>query len=151
MNPESRKTIAQAVIGMFVVVVSFVASTIVCEFFIPGTMNRYLTPCGEWLVGAVIFFVSLTLWKIARWKTAALFLVSGFIVGSVVLVFLFLGGGASVVASGFAYAHWGMLADLILVWRHTALPVLCAAMCLFVLRSAAKAFHRAENIAGGAN
>jgi hypothetical protein len=116
------------------VVFAFLVSLWLCTHF-PSAGLKYLSPLGESVTGTIVFLAVLGLWLLAGFRPSALFLAAGFVLVFVLLVFFFFAGAKELLASGFAFAHWGMFQDLLLVLRHTALPVFCAGIVVAAAKS----------------
>ncbi len=129
--------ILQALLCLVATVVAFGFSLFLCDL-IPGTGVRAPSVLAEWVLATVIVFANLGLWWLGRFRPTALVLGSGFVAAFVVIVFFFFGGGLQLVADGFTDMHWGMLTDLLIAWRDTALPVLFAGIVSAILQALAR-------------
>ena len=128
MSPFIQKALriaaVQASVGLIAVVSSYILGTLVCQI-IPGAGIKYLSPLGEFVVGILIFLASFGLWGVAHFKVSTLFITGTLTAVLVVAVLICFGGGINV----------GMFMDVLFVWRHTAAPVLCAAIVCLMLQT----------------
>lgn len=131
MNAHVRRTLVQGLLGLLVTVVGFIAGTMVCEG-VGGIGIKYIDELGQLYVGLTIFALTLILAAVCRFETVSLFATAALVVG-----FIFVAGTALSLTHGARISLaglMGMISDTCFVSRHTALPVLCAAVVYFLLR-----------------
>jgi hypothetical protein len=131
MNAHVRRALVQSLLGLLVTVVGFIAGSMVCEG-VGGMGIKYIDESGQLYVGLTIFALTLILAAVCRFKAVSLFATA-----ALVVAFIFVAGtvlslvhGAGISLPGLV----GMISETCFVSRHTAFPVLCAAVAYFALR-----------------
>jgi hypothetical protein len=127
------RVLKQSLLGVVIVVASFIAGTMVCEFCVPDTGIKCLNERGEAIVGSIIFAATLAVALLARFDRRSLFVTAALIPG-VISFFMLPGLLSSLRAEFLLEALPGGLREIVFVSRHTTLPVAISAALLFLIR-----------------
>jgi len=121
-----RGTIAaQALLGLVAVVVAYVLGMIIAAS-VPGTGWKYLNDMGEIAVGTWIFLAMLCLWIVARFAVTSMFITTGLLFALMLVLRVALDAEPDI---------GRCVMDLFWIGRHTVLPLFCAALVLWCIRS----------------
>ncbi len=126
--------VKQAAIGLLIVVLAFFVACYVCQYYVPGTMDKYLTEFGELIVGATIAVVLVIVFLLFGFSPRAFVLTGVFTALFVVLVLALSCGGINL----------GLFKESVYVWEHTALPVFAASPIYWLLTLLIKVLKRAR-------